>query len=77
MSVNWARSFLQDLERTCKDHVQRRSWGIGFGLSFRVVALDPNFRKLSMEHIVSAYKRTKTRAILLVNEWYFDASGFD
>lgn len=61
----WARSFLQDLERTCKDHVQRRSWGIGFGLSFRVVALDPNFRKLSMEHIVSAYKMTKTRAILL------------
>lgn len=61
----WARSFLQDLERTCSDHVRRRWWGIGFGLSFRVVALDPNFRKLSMEHIVSAYKRTKTRAILL------------
>lgn len=61
----WARSFLQDLERTCKDHVGRRCWGIGFGLSFRVVALDPNFRKLSMEHIVSAYKRTTTRAILL------------
>ncbi|XP_004228746.1 alpha,alpha-trehalose-phosphate synthase [UDP-forming] 6 [Solanum lycopersicum] len=61
----WARSFLQDLERTCKDHVRRRCWGIGFGLSFRVVALDPNFRKLSMEHIVSAYKRTTTRAILL------------
>ncbi|KAK2997475.1 hypothetical protein RJ639_022140 [Escallonia herrerae] len=61
----WARSFLQDLERTCKDHTQRRCWGIGFGLSFRVVALDPNFRKLSMEHIVSAYKRTTSRAILL------------
>ncbi|KAL8157632.1 alpha,alpha-trehalose-phosphate synthase [UDP-forming] 6-like [Apium graveolens] len=61
----WARSFLQDLERTCKDHVGRRCWGIGFGLSFRVVALDPNFKKLSMEHIVSAYKRTTTRAILL------------
>lgn len=61
----WAHSFLQDLERTCKDHVQRRSWGIGFGLSFRVVSLDPNFRKLSMEHIVSAYKKTTTRAILL------------
>lgn len=61
----WARSFLQDLDRTCKDHVRRRCWGIGFGLSFRVVALDPNFRKLAMEHIVSAYKRTKTRAILL------------
>ncbi|KAI4357510.1 hypothetical protein L6164_001453 [Bauhinia variegata] len=61
----WARSFLQDLERSCSDHVRRRWWGIGFGLSFRVVALDPNFRKLTMEHIVSAYKRTTTRAILL------------
>ncbi|KAB2090442.1 hypothetical protein ES319_A03G123400v1 [Gossypium barbadense] len=61
----WAHSFLQDLERTCREHSRRRCWGIGFGLSFRVVALDPNFRKLAMEHIVSAYKRTTTRAILL------------
>ncbi|CAH8386528.1 unnamed protein product [Eruca vesicaria subsp. sativa] len=61
----WARSFLQDLERSCSEHGRRRCWGIGFGLSFRVVALDQSFRKLSMEHIVSAYKRTKTRAILL------------
>ncbi|KAF8389945.1 hypothetical protein HHK36_024465 [Tetracentron sinense] len=61
----WAHSFLQDLERTCRDHARRRCWGIGFGLGFRVVALDLNFRKLSMEHIVSAYRRTKTRAILL------------
>lgn len=61
----WARSFLQDLERTCRDHVRQRCWGIGFGLSFRVVALDPNFRKLAMEHIISTYKRTKSRAILL------------
>lgn len=61
----WAHSFLQDLERSCRDHVRRRCWGIGFGLGFRVIALDPNFRKLSVEHIVSAYKRTKNRAILL------------
>ncbi|EEF34729.1 trehalose-6-phosphate synthase, putative [Ricinus communis] len=61
----WAHSFLQDLERACGDHVRRRCWGIGFGLGFRVIALDPNFRKLSVEHIVSAYKRTKNRAILL------------
>lgn len=61
----WANSFLQDLERTCSDHIRRRCWGIGFGLGFRVVALDANFRKLSMEHIVSAYRRTDTRAILL------------
>ncbi|XP_009606207.1 alpha,alpha-trehalose-phosphate synthase [UDP-forming] 5 [Nicotiana tomentosiformis] len=61
----WAQSFLQDLERACRDHVRRRCWGIGFGLGFRVIALDPSFRKLSVEHIVSAYKRTKNRAILL------------
>ncbi|XP_042474165.1 alpha,alpha-trehalose-phosphate synthase [UDP-forming] 6-like [Zingiber officinale] len=60
----WAKSFLQDLERTCKEHSRKRSWGIGFGLKFRVVALDLNFRKLSMEHIVSAYRRTSSRAIL-------------
>ncbi|KAJ0692762.1 putative alpha,alpha-trehalose-phosphate synthase (UDP-forming), Trehalose-phosphatase [Helianthus annuus] len=61
----WARSFMQDLKRTCIDHVRKRSWGIGFGLSFRVVALDPNFQKLSMERIVSAYKQTTRRVILL------------
>lgn len=61
----WARSFIGDLERACKDHLRRRCWGIGFGLNFRVVSLDPNFRKLSPEHITSAYKRTTSRVILL------------
>ncbi|XP_020595689.1 alpha,alpha-trehalose-phosphate synthase [UDP-forming] 6-like [Phalaenopsis equestris] len=61
----WAHSFLQDLQRSCKDHLTRRCWGIGFGLGFRVVALDNNFRKLSMEHILTAYRKSKTRALLL------------
>ncbi|KAF8392951.1 hypothetical protein HHK36_021191 [Tetracentron sinense] len=61
----WARSFDQDLERACRDHFLRRCWGIGFGLGFRVVALGPNFRKLSVEYIVSAYKKTNSRLILL------------
>ncbi|KAL0409277.1 UNVERIFIED_CONTAM: Alpha,alpha-trehalose-phosphate synthase [UDP-forming] 5 [Sesamum radiatum] len=61
----WAHSFLLDLERACREHIRRRCWGIGFGLGFRVIALDPSFRKLSVEHIVSAYRRTKNRAILL------------
>ncbi|RLN34516.1 alpha,alpha-trehalose-phosphate synthase [Panicum miliaceum] len=61
----WANSFLQDLERTCLDHNRRRCWGIGFGLKFRVVALDPNFKKLAVEHLVSAYRRTTKRIILL------------
>ncbi|KAI3472454.1 hypothetical protein Pfo_029574 [Paulownia fortunei] len=61
----WTRSFDQDLERACSEHYMKRCWGIGFGLNSRVVALGPNFRKLSVEHIVSAYKNTNSRLILL------------
>ncbi|XP_076925984.1 putative alpha,alpha-trehalose-phosphate synthase [UDP-forming] 7 [Bidens hawaiensis] len=61
----WSKSFLQDMERTCADHFRKRCWGIGLGFGFRVVALDPNFRKLSIDNIVSAYIKAKNRAILL------------
>ncbi|MCO5614346.1 hypothetical protein L7F22_068625 [Adiantum nelumboides] len=61
----WVRSFMTDLERTCKEHAQHRCWGIGFGFGFRIVALDPSFQKLSIEHITSAYRRTTNRVILL------------
>ncbi|KAK9076797.1 hypothetical protein SSX86_005131 [Deinandra increscens subsp. villosa] len=61
----WAKSFDQDLERACKEHFHKRCWGVGFGLNFRVVALGPNFRKLSVEHIVSSYSKTSSRLILL------------
>ncbi|EFJ09908.1 trehalose phosphate synthase [Selaginella moellendorffii] len=61
----WAQSFMADLERACRDHSRRRSYGIGFGLGFRVVALDPNFRRLMTEHLVSVYRRSSCRAILL------------
>ncbi|XP_075089295.1 putative alpha,alpha-trehalose-phosphate synthase [UDP-forming] 9 [Nicotiana tabacum] len=61
----WALSFMQDLERACKDHYSKRCWGIGLGLGFRVIALSPSFRKLSIDHIVSSYRRTQRRAIFL------------
>lgn len=61
----WARSFEQDLVFSCKDHYSKRCWGIGFGLNFRVLALSPSFMKLSIDHIVSAYKKTNFRAIFL------------
>ncbi|KAF8409101.1 hypothetical protein HHK36_005174 [Tetracentron sinense] len=61
----WSRSFLQDMERTCRDHFRRICWGIGLSFGFRVVALDPNFKKLSIDAIVSAYTSAKNRAILL------------
>ncbi|XP_027364539.1 probable alpha,alpha-trehalose-phosphate synthase [UDP-forming] 9 isoform X2 [Abrus precatorius] len=61
----WARSFEQDLVFSCKDHDRKRCWGIGFGLNFRILSLSPSFRKLSIDHIVSAYNRTNCRAIFL------------
>jgi len=61
----WSRSFYQDMERTCKDHFIRRCWGIGLSFGFRVVALDRNFKKLNIDHIESAYIKSKKRAILL------------
>nr|QCQ29404.1 alpha,alpha-trehalose-phosphate synthase [Camellia fraterna] len=61
----WSQSFFQDMERTCKDHFRRRCWGIGLSFGFRVVALDPNFRKLSIDAIVTAYSKAQNRAILL------------
>ncbi|KAG2326954.1 hypothetical protein Bca52824_009682 [Brassica carinata] len=61
----WAKSFMQDLERACRDHYSKRCWGIGFGLGFRVLSLSPSFRKLSVEHIVPVYRKTQGRAIFL------------
>ncbi|KZV27210.1 putative alpha,alpha-trehalose-phosphate synthase [Dorcoceras hygrometricum] len=61
----WSRSFLQDMERTCAEHFRKRCWSIGLGFGFRVVALDPNFRKLSLDDIVDAYCRAKSRVVLL------------
>ncbi|XP_054807675.1 probable alpha,alpha-trehalose-phosphate synthase [UDP-forming] 11 isoform X2 [Prosopis cineraria] len=61
----WARSFDRDLERACREHYLKRYWGVGLGLGFRIVALDPTFRKLSVDNIASAYKNTHSRLILL------------
>ena len=61
----WAHSFAQDLDRACQDHYSKHCWGIGLGLGFRVMSLSPSFRRLGIDHIVSAYKRTNRRAIFL------------
>jgi trehalose 6-phosphate synthase/phosphatase len=61
----WARSFIGDLQRTCKGHARQRCYGIGFGLGFRVIALDPDFRRLRTDLIASVYKKSSSRAILL------------
>ncbi|KAF6162620.1 hypothetical protein GIB67_003166 [Kingdonia uniflora] len=61
----WSRSFMQDLERSCKDHFRRRCYAMGIGFGFRLVALDANFKKLEISTIESAYKKSRNRAILL------------
>ncbi|XP_057541745.1 probable alpha,alpha-trehalose-phosphate synthase [UDP-forming] 9 [Amaranthus tricolor] len=61
----WAKSFVQDLERACQNHYDKRCWGFGLGLSFRIVSLSPSFRKLNVDYIVSAYRRTSRRLIFL------------
>ncbi|KAF6137453.1 hypothetical protein GIB67_009929 [Kingdonia uniflora] len=61
----WSRSFMQDLERSCKDHFRRRCYAIGIGFGFQLMALDANFKKLKISTIESAYKKSRNRAILL------------
>ncbi|KAL3644523.1 putative alpha,alpha-trehalose-phosphate synthase [UDP-forming] 9 [Castilleja foliolosa] len=61
----WARSFVQDLGRACKEKSDKRCWGIGLGLGFRVISLSPSFRRLAVDRVVSAYKRTSRRVIFL------------
>lgn len=61
----WSQSFAQDLKRASQDHYNKRCWGIGLGLGFRVVSLSPSFRRLAIDHIVSAYRRANRRAIFL------------
>ncbi|XP_061338608.1 probable alpha,alpha-trehalose-phosphate synthase [UDP-forming] 9 isoform X2 [Gastrolobium bilobum] len=61
----WVRCFMKDLEHSCRDHYNKNCWGFGFGLSFRILSLSPSFSKLSIDHIVSAYRRKNCRALFL------------
>ncbi|XP_073140756.1 probable alpha,alpha-trehalose-phosphate synthase [UDP-forming] 9 [Henckelia pumila] len=61
----WARSFMLDLERACKEHYDKLCWGIGLGLGYRTISLSPSFRKLSVAQVFSAYKRTSRRVLFL------------
>ncbi|KAL3731654.1 hypothetical protein ACJRO7_028522 [Eucalyptus globulus] len=45
------------------NHYKKRCWAFGLGLRFRVLSLSPSFRRLSIDHAVSSYR--KRRAIFL------------
>lgn len=61
----WAKSFDQDLERACREHYINKWLVVGLGLNFRIIALDPTFKKLCVDDIVYPYRDTKSRLILL------------
>ncbi|KAG2699250.1 hypothetical protein I3843_07G183800 [Carya illinoinensis] len=61
----WAKSFDQDLVRASKWVDDVRLWTMGLGLGFKVAALNSNYRRLLVDYVVSAYRRTNSRLILL------------
>lgn len=61
----WAKSYFADLCKTTAGHGKMRSYGLGLGLdTFRMVALDANFRKLEVVRCLEAYMRAERRCIL-------------
>uniref|UniRef100_A0A804LW26 Trehalose-phosphatase n=1 Tax=Zea mays TaxID=4577 RepID=A0A804LW26_MAIZE len=61
----WGRSLDQNLQKASMDHASMNFLSVGLAMNFRIVVLDPNFQKLSPEHINPSYHRTGNRLILL------------
>jgi trehalose 6-phosphate synthase/phosphatase len=62
----WAQSFDQDLQRACAENsLNGNYYSLGFGMSFRVVALGSGFEKLSVDKVVTSYSKTHNRLVLL------------
>jgi trehalose 6-phosphate synthase/phosphatase len=53
----WASSYVADLARFTRQHLTMKCYGLGLGLdTFRLVALDANFKKLADDAVLAAYK---------------------
>ncbi|KAG2439617.1 hypothetical protein HXX76_004969 [Chlamydomonas incerta] len=62
----WATSFVTDLQRVTKNHVAMKCYGLGLGLdTFRMVALDANFRRLEERAVAASYASSRFRAFFL------------
>lgn len=52
------QSYVSDLQKMTKGHATMKCYGLGLGLdTFRMVALDANFRKLEDGLVVAQYHR--------------------
>eukprot|EP00793_Prasinoderma_coloniale_P001526 PRCOL_00003330-RA len=63
-SAYWGQTYAEDLESTAADHARMRCYGMGFGLHFRVIALDPSFKRLSTDAVAAAYATAQRRVLL-------------
>jgi len=62
----WALSYITDLQRVTKNHASMKCYGLGLGLdTYRLVALDANFRRLEEEAVQASYRASKRRAFFL------------
>jgi len=62
----WANSYMSDLSRFTRSHMSMKCYGLGLGLdTFRMVALDANFRKLDEDILVDSFRVSSYRLILL------------
>ena len=63
--THWSHTFVSELKVACKYHDSRTYYGLGLGLNFRVVSLDPDFKKLDASLVLEAMAISKTKAIFL------------
>lgn len=62
----WAQAFVGELQKVTKDHSMMKCYGLGLGLdTFRMVALDANFRKLEDTVVQKAYHASQRRVFFL------------
>ena len=62
----WAKQYFGDLKALTLNHPAMRCYGLGLGLdTFRMIALDPNFRKLSVAEVAVEFSQAARRAIFL------------
>lgn len=65
--MEWFEGFLQDLKRARKKE-NLRVESIGFGAKMRQICVNSDFRKLSIDEVLSGYRSSKNRVLFLDNE---------
>ena len=73
--LGWAQSFDEALQLACREHPAMRFVGLGFGMSYRAVAVGPSSQRLTAERVRPAYRGAARRLILLGCELRRDHHG--